>query len=130
MDLRRQIFGLLASLMLLSGAAFADRSLRKSAILVEAYSTPRCAGLDCPPWPIPDDIDFCFRNGDDFYAGIYRPWGVPWATSGKKLAALQGKTVEIFISDEQISVMTSGIKLRLKRVHDDPLFRLRSCTHN
>ena len=91
---------------------------------------PRCVGLDCPPWPTPWDSDLCFQAGKDFYTGIYYPFGVPWATSGKELLLLEGKTVEIFVTDKHIKVVAPRINLRLKRVHDDAIFQLASCAHN
>jgi len=124
------LIGLFVSVALLGGVLSAATSQRKRAILVEIHSMPRCYGLDCPPWTIPDDVDVCFQAGDVFYTGIYRPWGVPWARAGTKLLALEGKTVEILITDKHIQIVATGINLRLKRVHDDPLFRSASCAHN
>jgi hypothetical protein len=127
--MHRVVAGFLVSVVFLSGELSAHKSEEKTAILVEAYSTRRCVGLDCPPWHVPDDIDFCFQVGDTFYTGTYPPWGVPWAVQGKRLLALQGKTVGIVVTDEQVPVVAPRINVRLKRVHDDPAFRSASCTH-
>jgi hypothetical protein len=54
----------------------------------------------------------------------------PWATKDKTLLALKGKTVEIVVTDKYIIVVAPRINLGLKRVHDDPVFRLDSCSHN
>ena len=128
--MRKRIVGLFASLVLVDGATTAHTPQGKPAILVEAHSTHRCVGLDCPPWPMPLDSDFCFQAGESFYTGTYYPFGVPWARKGEKLLLLEGKTVEIVVTDRFITVVAPQIKLRLKRVHDDPIFRLVSCSHN
>ena len=78
----------------------------------------------------PDDNDFCFQAGDDFYTGIDRPSPVPWARKGERLLALQGKAVEIVVTDKTIKVRAPRIHLRLKRVHRDAAFQLESCAHN
>ena len=130
MRAHRLILGLFAGLAVLIATASADTSLRKPAILVEAYSMPKCAGFDCPPWPVPDDRAFCFQSGENFFTGIYLPLGMPWETKGKRLLILEGKSVEIVVTDRSIQVEAPRISLRLKRVHSDPLFRLASCSHN
>ena len=94
------IVGPLVSLVLFSEVASANKSNKsnkseqKTGVLVEAYSMPRCNGLDCPPWPVPPDIDFCFQVGGAYYTGISRPWGVPWATKANQMLAFQGQKVE------------------------------------
>lgn len=129
MTLHRRLFGALVSLALFSGTSSADTSERKAAILVEAVSVPKCYSLDCGPWPVPDDVHFCFQVGNDFYSGTYSPWGVPWATAGEKLCALEGRPVEIVVSDKQISVIAPRVKLRLNRLHNYGVFKLPSCRH-
>ena len=126
----RSIIGLFASLFLLSGAAYADTPQRTTATLVEVRSMQKCVGLDCPPWPVPDDSYFCFQAGDNFYTGAYLPGGLPWAKQGKRLQALKGKTLEIVVRDKHIKVVAPGINLRLKRVHDLHIFQLDSCSYN
>src|SRR3989442_11017078 len=79
--MRRWIVAIFLSVALVSGVALADKPEKKSAVLVEFHYLPRCAGLDCPPWHIPPDIDFCFQVGDTFYIGGSRPWGVPLGES-------------------------------------------------
>jgi hypothetical protein len=124
----RVIPGLLVILVLLSGVVSADTSEKKMAMLVEAYSTPRCHGLDCPPWPTPPDTNFCFQVGASYYIGISRPWGVPWDNKAKRLLALQGQFVEITLAEKHIRVMTSGIKLTLLRAYDHPAgFKIPAC---
>jgi hypothetical protein len=100
-----------------------------TAILVEVRSMQKCVGLDCPPWPVPDDSYFCFQAGDDFFTGVYGPFA-PWAKQGKRLQLLKGKTVEIVVTDKHIKVVAPRINLRLKRVHDLHIFQLDSCSRN
>jgi hypothetical protein len=127
---RRLVAALLASLFLVGGITSADDSQPITAILVEVHSMAKCVGLDCPPWPVPDDNDFCFQLGDNFYTGIDRPSPVPWARKGERLLALKGKAVEIIVTDKTIKVRAPRIHLRLKRVHKDAAFQLESCAHN
>ncbi len=110
------------------GQTSADTSQRKKAILVETFSMSRCHGLDCPPWPMPRDIDFCFQIGDRFYAAISRPLGVPWAKNAEKLA-LRGKSVEIILGDKEIRVLAGRTTVRLKIVHNDSVFQVDACNH-
>jgi len=130
LPVHRPIVALFASLILLSGTALADMPQHTTAILVEVRSMEKCVGLDCPPWPVPDDSYFCFQAGDNFYAGAYFPWGVPWAKQGKRLHALKGKTLEIVVTDKYIKVVAPRINLRLKRVHDFHIFQLDSCSYD
>src|SRR5260370_25936062 len=128
--MRRPMIGLLlASLVLLSGADFAAAPQSRTAILVEVHSIYNCVGLDCLPWPIPDDSYFCFQAGDNFYTGVYHPLAL-WATKGERLLKLKGKTVEILVTDKHIWVTAPGINVRLRRLHDDSLFKSASCSHN
>jgi hypothetical protein len=130
LPVHRPTAALFASLVLLGGAAFGDTPQRVTAILVEIRSMQKCVGLDCPPWPVPDDSYFCFQAGNNFYTGAHLPWGVPWAKQGKKLQALKGKTIEIAVTDEHIKVVAPRINLRLKRVHDLHIFQLDSCSYD
>jgi hypothetical protein len=127
---RRLVIALCTSLVLLGAATSAYTSQRKTAMLVEVYSTHKCVGLDCPPWPVPDDYDFCFQVGESFYTGTYYPFGVPLAKKGKRLLPFEGKSVEIVVTDKHIEIVAPPINLRLKRVHDDAAFQLNSCSHN
>jgi hypothetical protein len=79
---------------------------------------------------VPVDSEFCFQAGDNFYTGIHHPGPVPWATKDKRLLALKGKTVEIVVTDKYIKVVAPRSNLRLKWVHDYPVFQLASCSHN
>jgi hypothetical protein len=126
---RRIIVGFIACLVFLGGAASADTPQRKTAILVEIHSIYNCVGLDCLPWPVPDDSYFCFQAGDNFYTGVYHPLAL-WATKGERLLKLKGKTVEILVTDKHIKVGAPGIKIRLRRLHDDSFFKSASCSHN
>jgi hypothetical protein len=128
--INRLIPRLLLALVFLSGvlSASANTPEKKSAILVEAYPTPRCYGLDCPPWPTPPDMNFCFQMGATYYVGISEEWGVPWANKAKRLLALQGQSVEIAVTEKHIIVVASGIKLTLQRAHDHRGFKLAACT--
>jgi hypothetical protein len=125
----RTIVGLIAVIVLLSGAVSADTPQRKTAILVEVHSIYNCVGLDCLPWPLPDDSYFCFQAGDNFYTGVYHPLA-PWATKAERLLKLKGKTVEIVVTEKHIKVVTPRINLRLRRLHDDVFFKSDSCSHN
>jgi hypothetical protein len=111
------------------GQISANASERKKALVVETFSMSRCHGLDCPPWPTPRDGDFCFQIGDRFYAGISRPWGVPWARNAEKLERLRGQPVEIILGDKEIRVFTGWSTVHLKIVHNDPVFQLDACNH-
>ena len=128
MVIYRVVTGQLAILVLLSGAVPADKPEQKTARLVEVHSMPRCYGLDCPPWLVAPDIDFCFQADASYYTGISRPWSVPWATKAEKLMALEDRPVEILVTDKRIIALTPRIKLNLQRVHSDPVFRLAACT--
>ena len=126
-SLRRPMAGLLVSLLLFSKAAPAKNSEQKIATLVEVYTLPSCSGLDCPPWPVPPDGGFCFQVGDAFYTGMSHQWGVPWATKAKRLMALKGQMVEIFVTEKQIIVVAPRIKLSLYRTHQDSRFKVAAC---
>jgi hypothetical protein len=101
-----------------------------SATLVEVHAIPKCAGFDCPPWPVPDDLSFCFEADGKFFTGVYRPWGFPWNEKREKLLALLGKQVLIVPTERRIRIAISAHNLRLKRVHNDPVFNLPTCAHD
>src|ERR1039458_10744189 len=125
----RRLLWLLVSLFLLTQLISAEKPERKKAILVETYSAPRCHGLDCPPWHTPPNLDFCFQVGDTYHTAISRPWGFPWANSAKRLLALQGRSVEVVITDKEITVAAPEVNVRLKVVHNDPVFNVDACNH-
>jgi hypothetical protein len=77
----------------------------------------------------PPDLDFCFQVGNTYHTAISRPRGFPWANSAKRLLALQGQSVEIVVTDKEISVAGPQVKVRLKVVHNDPVFKLDACNH-
>ena len=101
-----------------------------AATLVEVHASPKCSGLDCPPWVVPSDLDVCFEAEGKFFTGVYLPWGIPGDTKGERLRALRDKVVMITVTSKQIQVTTAGFKLKLKRVHHDLLFSNPSCTNS
>jgi hypothetical protein len=118
--MRKWTMGVLLSVALLDGIAAAEEPKKQSAVLVEFHYLPKCAGLDCPPWHTPPDIDFCFQVGDAFYTGESRSWGVPWASSAEGLTAFKGKSVDIVVTDKSIRVTTPSLNFQLRRFHDGP----------
>src|SRR5271167_2766882 len=84
-------------ILLLTGTTVASSTQTKTATLVEAQGVPRCSGLDCPPWPVPDDVNVCVLADNTYYTGTYQPWGLPWIKTGKKLLELRGQSVEIAV---------------------------------
>jgi hypothetical protein len=125
--MHKRIPALVVSLTLLIGSPSAPKSQRKTGTLVEANALPGCAGLDCPPWPTPTDVDVCIEMEGSYYTGMYRPWGVPWATAGKRLLQLKGQHVEVIVTDGEIRVVGPKINARLQRMHNYRVFRLDSC---
>jgi hypothetical protein len=123
------VLWLLVSLSLLTELISADSSEKKKAILVETHSAPRCYGLDCPPWPTPPDLDFCFQAGDTYYTAISHPSGLPGANRAKKLLTLQGQSVEIVVTDKEISVAAPQVNVRLKVAYNNRVFKLDACNH-
>ncbi len=120
---------LLVGLFLLTDLISADNSEKKKAILVETHSAPRCDGLDCPPWPTPPDLDFCFQVGDKYHTATSHPSGLPGANTAKRLLPLEGQSVEIVVTDKEISVAAPKVYVRLKVVHNDAVFKLDACNH-
>ncbi len=114
---------------LLSGLLAGDKPIPQEATLVEAVSKPRCYGLDCPPWPAPPNIAFCFRAGDTYYVGTDRSWGVPWANKAKKLQKLKGVSVKILRTDKEIKIVGPEVKMRLWVAHEYPVFSSDPCNH-
>jgi hypothetical protein len=125
---RRRLL-LLVWLFLLSGPISADSSENKEATLVEVHSAPRCYGLDCPPWPMPANLDFCFQAGDAYYVAVSHLWVFHWTNKAKRLLELQGQSVEIMVSDRDIRVVDPHFKVRLRVVHNDSGFKLDACNH-
>jgi hypothetical protein len=124
----RPVIGFFASLVLLSGVLSADTARKAiTATLIEVGTWPLCHGPDCPPWPVPDEVRFCFQSGNNFYTGVYSPRPVPWANAEKKLMAWEGKPVEIIVRDRRIEVLVPGINVRLARVHKEMRFTCGSC---
>jgi hypothetical protein len=129
--MRLLILECLTTLVLISVSSAADKSQKKIvATLVEAPSTRICVGLDCPPWPVPDDFGFCFQEGTYHYTGTYFSRAMPWATKGKRLSLLKGQPVAILVTEKEILVKDSRIKVKLKRVHGDLQFQSDSCRNN
>ena len=125
----RRLLWLLVGLSLLAQLISAEKSEREKAILVETYSVPRCHGLDRPPWHTPPNLDFCFQVGDTYHTAISRPWGFPRDNSAKRLLALQGRSVEVVITDKEITVSAPEVNVRLNLVHNDPVFNVDACNH-
>ena len=126
---RRLAFSLFVGLFLSSGLVAADNQERKKATLVETHSRPSCYGLDCPPWPTAPSIAFCFQVGDAYYTATDRSWGLSWANKAMKLRTLQGQSVDIIVTDEEIKVINPKVKVRLWVVHNYSLFKLDGCRH-
>jgi hypothetical protein len=124
---KRWLFSLVVVLFVSSGLVAADTQEKKKAILVETHSQPRCYGLDCPPWPTAPNIAFCFQVGDAYYTATDRSWGISWANKARKLRALQGQSVDIVVTDEEITVVGPRVKLRLWVVHNYSLFKVDGC---
>jgi hypothetical protein len=55
---------------------------------------------------------------------------MPWATKGKRLSLLKGQPVAILVTEKEILVKDSRIKVKLKRVHGDLQFQSDSCRNN
>jgi hypothetical protein len=128
--MRLLTLGCFVSLVLVGVGASVDKSQKKiAAMLIEAPSTPICVGLDCPPWPVPDDFGFCFEAEGAYYTGMYFSRALPWATKGKKLSVLKGQSVEIVVTEKEIRVVDSRIKVKLRRIHGDFLFQSDSCRY-
>jgi len=101
---------------------------RQAAVIVEADALPGCAGLDCPPWPTPLDFDVCVRIDQHFYSGMYRPWKGPWAKK-INLSALEGKSVEVVVTDKHLKILAPRVDVRLKRLYPAKGFRNPSCNN-
>ena len=121
------LFSLSVGLFVVSGLVAADSQGTKKATLVETHSEPRCNGLDCPPWPTAPNIAFCFQVGDAYYSATDRSWGISWANKAKKLQALQGESVDIVVTEEEIKVVSPKVKVRLWVVHNYSLFKVDGC---
>ena len=111
---------LIVSVFLFTSASAAPKSEKKTAILVDVRPIPGCAGLDCPPWPTPREVEVCLQADGTYYTGWYSPWEVPWVTSGLKLLPLKGQSVEIVVTDKEVRIVTP--RMRLKRTHNDLMF--------
>lgn len=125
--MQRLVYGLLLNLVILSSQPTVAAPPTKTAILVEVHALPGCAGLDCPPWPMPMSVDVCLQIDGVYFAAMYRPWGVPWATSGKKLKELEGKFIEVIVTDTHIKVVSPPFNARLTRMHNYRIFGSSLC---
>ena len=126
----RWVLVTVCSLVLLAPDVADCQPQTKSATLVEIRAIPKCYSLDCPPWPMPDDVYACFQVEETYYVGGYIPWGVPWATAGKRLLALRGQSVQIVLTEKEINVVTQKVKVRLKRISDFRIFTIPSCNQS
>jgi hypothetical protein len=117
----------LASLLIFSTVATAQTPNRQTAILVEADETPTCAGLDCPPWRVPPDFVVCLQADQKFYFGPYESWKGPWAKD-VNLHHLEGRPVEIQVSEKHIKIVSPQFHISLKRIYGaGKIFRVQSC---
>ena len=99
----------------------------KTATLVEVHALPGCAGLDCPPWPTLMSVYVCLEIDGAYFTATYLPWGVPWATSGKKLLKLEGKSIQVIVTDKHIKVVSPLFNGRLTRMHNYRMFGSSLC---
>jgi len=76
---------------------------------------------------MPTSVDACLQIDGIYYTGMYRPWGVPWATAGKRLLDLRGQSIEVVISDTEIRVVGPDINAKLIRTHHYRIFRSPAC---
>jgi hypothetical protein len=104
-------------LLLLTSGLAAALPQRKFAVIAEVFSPPRCVGLDCPRWPMPQEVNVCFLADGVYYAGTYRPWEAPWVKVGGKMGELKGQLIEIEVTEKYISVLSPKLKARLRRFH-------------
>jgi hypothetical protein len=120
---------LLVVMLVASVSSQGGGSEKRKAILIETHSTPRCYGLDCPPWAVTPELYFCFQEGDRYHTAIPRPWEVPWTNKAKRLLAMQGQSFEIVVTEKEIRVLAPQVDVRLKVVHNDEVFQLDACNH-
>lgn len=117
----------LANLLIFSGAAFAQNSSKQTALLVEVFENPTCAGLDCPPWHVAPDFDVCLKAGDKLYFGFYSANKWPWAKK-VDLHILENQSVEIQVDDKYIRVVSAHTNVKLRRTYGSgKRFRTESC---
>jgi len=118
---------LLAKLLIFNTAAFAQNPSKQTALLVEVFENPTCAGLDCPPWYVAPDFDVCLKAGDKLYFGSYSANKWPWAKK-VDLHELEGQSVEIRVSDRYIRVVSDHFDVKLRRTYGPGnQFRTESC---
>ena len=116
----------LVTLLILSTSAFAQNS-NQTALLVEVFENPTCAGLDCPPWHVAPDFEVCLKAGDKLYFGFYSANKWPWAKK-VDLHKLEGQAVQIQVSDKTIRIVSPQMKVKLKRTYGaGGIFRIQSC---
>jgi hypothetical protein len=127
--LQSRTFPLFLTLLVCSGLMVANGPETKKATLVEALSNPRCYGLDCPPLPTAPQIAFCFQVGDVYYTGTDRSWGFTWGNKAMKLRKLEGQSLDIVVTDDEIRVLGPKVKTKLWVVHNYSLFKSDGCKH-
>lgn len=115
-------------LILLSAHPSPDKPQKLTATLVEIRIHPPCAGLDCPPPPLPSTFgaSLCFQVNDAYYVGSYVAWQFPWTDPEKKLGPLRGQPIEIVLTNKHIHIV-APVSLRLRRIHNDQVFTSNSC---
>jgi hypothetical protein len=117
----------LAPLLLLACSPAVPNETTKTATLVETIPDPTCAGLDCPPWPMPLSVEVCLSIDGTYYTAMYRPWGAPWATSGERLVELKGQTIEVVLLGTNIKVVRPRMSSPLIRTRNNGIFRSVGC---
>jgi hypothetical protein len=127
MNRKAVVAAFLANLLVFSTALFPQIPNKQTAILVEAYGLPTCAGFDCPPWHVAQDFEVCLKAGEKFYLGSYSADKGPWAKK-LDLREFEGQAVEIQVGDKIIRMVSPHFKIKLKRTYGaEPSFRTESC---
>jgi hypothetical protein len=123
----RPAFVLFFGLVFIAGHPTVPSPPTTNARIVEVHALPTCAGLDCPPWPMPLSVDVCLEIDGAYLTAMYRPWGVPWATSGEKLLERKGQSIEVVLTAKHIQVVSPRFNTRLIRMHDYRVFSSPLC---
>jgi hypothetical protein len=124
--MRKRIIGIFLGVVLAAQGTTASQTNKQMAFLVEVQLLPSCAALDCPPWPTPPDILYCFQVGDAYFVGEAQTFlGRP---STEKLASLKGTSVQLVAKKKNIEIKASALKFRLRRLHGITLFTSLGCS--
>jgi hypothetical protein len=117
----------LLGLLLIAVQPIGSTPPTRTATLVEVISTPMCAGLDCPPWPMPMSVDVCMEIDGEHYTAMYHPWNFPWVTSGQLLLERKGKSIQVVMDDNRIKVLVPRMNTALVRMHHYRIFQSSLC---